>query len=279
MGIFNINETILYVNVFLYEVIFGEVINLNNVENKKQRMTKVKKGIFLASAILLIIIVVCAIYLGDFYHADMEKINSFTCENEVKMQTDENDYLIFGPEDAKKGFIFYPGGKVEYTAYIPFMKTLASEGILCILVEMPFNLAVFDVDAADGIPEKYSQIEDWYIGGHSLGGSMAASYVSKNINLFEGLVLLGSYSTADLSETDIKVLSVYGSEDMVMNKEKYESNKKNLPSHFTEIIIDGGCHAYFGMYGEQDGDGTPKITNEKQIRLTVEAMKNSLFMK
>ena len=135
---------------------------------------------------------------------------------------------------------------------------------------MPFNLAVLDMNAADGIQEQYPEIENWYIGGHSLGGSMAASYLEKNVDDYEGLILLGSYSTADLSETDLDVLSIYGSEDKVMNHEKYADNKANLPDDFTEIIIDGGCHAYFGMYGAQDGDGTPTISNEEQISITAE---------
>ena len=82
--------------------------------------------------------------------------------------------------------------------------------------------------------------------------------------------MLGAYSTADLSATDLAVLSVFGSEDAVMNRQKYDESKPNLPSDFTETVIDGGCHAYFGMYGAQDGDGTPSITNATQIRLTVE---------
>ena len=99
---------------------------------------------------------------------------------------------------------------------------------------------------------------------------MAASYLSEHSESFDGLILLGSYSTTDLSKLDIDVLSIYGSEDLVMNKEKYESNKINLPADFEEMIIEGGCHAYFGMYGEQDGDGTPSITNEEQIQVTAE---------
>ena len=80
--------------------------------------------------------------------------------------------------------------------------------------------------------------------------------------------MLGSYSTADLSETNLDVLSVYGSKDMVMNHEKYDENKVNLPSDFSEVVIEGGCHAYFGMYGAQEGDGEPTISNEEQILIT-----------
>ncbi len=162
--------------------------------------------------------------------------------------------------------------KLIITAYEPLMQACADRGIFCVLVEMPFNLAVLNMNAADGIQEKYPEIEDWYIGGHSLGGSMAASYLADKANDYEGLILLGSYSTADLSGTDLSVLSVYGSEDKVLNREKYDENKSNLPDNFTEVVIDGGCHAYFGMYGAQDGDGMPTITNKKQINLTVDAI-------
>ena len=82
---------------------------------------------------------------------------------------------------------------------------------------------------------------------------------------YEGLILLGSYSTADLSDTDLDVLSIYGSEDKVLNREKYEENKSNLPDDFSEVVIEGGCHAYFGMYGAQDGDGTPTIQTTSRL--------------
>ena len=135
---------------------------------------------------------------------------------------------------------------------------------------MPTEHYVLDTNAADRVYEKFSEIDSWYIGGHSLGGSMAASYVSDNTDRIDGLILLGSYSTADLSDTDLKVLSIYGSEDKIINKEKYDKYKTNMPKGFTEFVIEGGCHAYFGMYGEQDGDGKPSITNEEQIVITAD---------
>ena len=237
-------------------------------QNSKKKLGKIL-GIV---GIILALVIACAIYLGDYYRADMEKIENFTEQSVVEMQTDENGYLIFEPEQIENGLIFYPGGKVEHTAYIPLMEALASEGTLCILVKMPFRLAVFDSNAADGLQENYPEVESWYLGGHSLGGSMAASYLSKHAESFDGLILLGSYSTADLSDLDVKVLSIYGSEDLVLNRENYEANKKNLPDDFKEVIIEGGCHAYFGMYGAQEGDGVPAITNEEQILRTVEAI-------
>lgn len=236
---------------------------------------KHKRKIFIITTSVLlalaIIIGACSIYLSNYYSADNEAIGAFLPQGTTWTE-DPDGRIVFEPKGATKGFIFYLGGKVEYTAYIPLMKACAEEGILCVLVEMPFNLAVLDINAADGIQKEYPEIEEWYIGGHSLGGSMAASYLANHIEDYEGLILLGSYSTADISDTDINVLSVFGSEDKVMNRDKYEDNKSNLPSDFTEFVIDGGCHAYFGMYGPQDGDGTATITNEEQISLTVKSI-------
>ena len=235
-------------------------------QNKKKR----KIFIWLTSVFLVIAVLVgaCAIYLCDYYRADEDAITAFAPEVEVTQETWEDGTLVYAPENAVAGFIFYPGGKVEYTAYIPLMQACAAKGLLCVLLDMPFNLAVLDIDAADGVQEKFPQIESWFIGGHSLGGSMAAAYLADNADAFDGLILLGAYSTKDLSSTHIRALSVYGSEDKVLNKEKYEKNKENLPPDYIERVIEGGCHAYFGMYGAQEGDGTPTISCEEQILQT-----------
>ncbi len=231
-----------------------------------------KRLIWLCSvaALLAVIITACGIYVSDYYRADLTAIADFEVSKTVDVNELQNGVTVYEAEKSVAGFIFYPGGKVEHTAYEPLMKALAEKGITSVLVKMPFNLAVLDMKAADGVSEQLPDIEKWYIGGHSLGGSIAASYISENTDVFDGLVLLASYSTADISAKDNKVLSVYGSEDKVLNLEKYEKYKANLPDSFTEYVIDGGSHAGFGMYGAQKGDGEPTITNEEQIRLTAE---------
>ncbi len=239
------------------------------MEKKKDKKKNYIWKIILVGVIVGVVIF-CAAYVSDYYHADMDAVNAYVTDNPVERQVLEDDMIAYVPGSTEVGFIFYPGGKVEYLSYEPLMKALASEGILCILIEMPFHLAVLDVDAAEGVQELFPDVEEWYIGGHSLGGSMAASYLSENTDDLAGMILLGSYSTADLSKTSLQVLSIYGSEDEVLNREKYSENKSNLPEDFTEKVIDGGCHAYFGMYGFQEGDGVPTISNEEQIALTTE---------
>ena len=206
------------------------------------------------------------VYVNDYYHADVIAIGDFL-ENEMvssSFNIDESGLIVATPGDEiKAGLIFYPGGKVEHTAYLPLMIALAERGILCVLTPMPCRLAVLDVNAAEEIFEKFPQVDSWYIGGHSLGGSMAASYLSKNTDKLDGLVLLGSYSTADVS--DSHVITILGTEDEVTNMKKYENNKVNIPIGCEEVLITGGNHAYFGMYGEQKGDGIASITPAEQI--------------
>lgn len=112
----------------------------------------------------------------------------------------------------------------------------------------------------------------WIMAGHSLGGAMAASYVAGHTTDYQGLVLLAAYSTADLTQSGVKVLSVYGSNDGVLNRATYAEDRANLPQDTTEYVIDGGIHSYFGTYGHQDGDGEAAITNEEQLNLTADAI-------
>ena len=142
--------------------------------------------------------------------------------------------------------------------------------MLFVLIRMPCNLAVFNVNGADGIREQFPDVERWYLGGHSLGGAMAASYAASHADELDGLVLLAAYSTRDLTESGLAVLSVYGSEDGVLDMETYEQYRPNLPADTAEVVIDGGCHAGFGRYGTQDGDGTPAISSDEQIDRTAE---------
>ena len=228
---------------------------------------KTRRIVWIGSVVLVLALLVggCAAYLADDYPADGEAIAAFVADLSVPCNEPTDGVLTYGSPDASVGFIFYPGGKVDFRAYEPLMAALASKGVFCVLLQMPFQLAVLDVNAAQGIAEEYPAVDQWYLGGHSLGGSMAAAYLEANFSEFAGLVLLGSYSTADLSQTPLRVLSLYGSEDRVMNREKYDRCKSNLPDALTEIVLEGGCHAGFGMYGAQKGDGVPTVSTEEQI--------------
>lgn len=238
---------------------------------KQKKSSLIRKILLGLLAVLLACCLAFGVYVSNYYHADPEAWDALSSDDRVTV-TEQGGSWVFAPASPTAGLIFYPGGKVENTAYAPLLRDLAEDGILCVLVKMPCNLAVLDPNAADGIPAAFPQIKDWYIGGHSLGGAMAASYAARHTDTLDGLVLLAAYSTADLNGSGLRVYSTYGSADGVLNREKYEADRTNLPQDTTETVLDGGCHAGFGSYGAQKGDGTPALSAEEQQQQTADAL-------
>ncbi len=223
------------------------------------------------AAVILVLAAAAGLYAGDYYRAAEPAMAALESGGTVAVR-EQGNLTLFEPAAPESGFIFYPGGKVEAAAYAPLLRALAEEGILCVLTEMPLNLAVLDMAAAEGIPEQFPRVAHWYIGGHSLGGSMAASYAARNSGDFEGLALLAAYSTEDLTASGLKAVSIYGDRDLVLDLEKYEQYRPNLPEGTAEISIPGGNHAQFGCYGPQEGDGEADISAQEQLAVTLSAL-------
>ena len=200
-------------------------------------------------------------YVNDYRHAD-ETATALLNSASIRQ---EGNLTILTPDagnDTGMGFIFYPGGKVEETAYLPLLERLREGGVTVVLVKVPLRLAVFDVKAADKVYDAVPGISRWFIGGHSLGGAMASSYVAGNEDKLSGLILLGAYPVND---SPISTLCIYGSEDIMLDKTKLEGVANVLR-------IEGGNHAQFGNYGLQEGDGTATMSREEQQSIAAEAM-------
>ncbi len=132
------------------------------------------------------------------------------------------------------------------------------QGVDCLLIKMPCNLAILGQNKVEDIMEAY-EYKHWYLAGHSLGGAMAASYAAGHAESLDGLILLAAYPTKDLKGEQFSVLSVYGSEDGVLNVEKLEEGRLLMPAGYTELCMEGGNHAGFGNYGRQKEMAKPKF--------------------
>lgn len=217
-----------------------------------------------------------SLYINDYYHAEAVARKAMM-GNETIEVNEKDGYYIFCDEEKEsdKGIIFYPGGKVEETAYAPMLVELAEHGYEVYLVKMPARLAIFGMNAAEDIMEKAEHIAEWTMMGHSLGGSMAASFSAKHDEEIDQLVLLAAYSTDDLTDKEIEVFSFYGTEDKVLNKENYEKYFGNLPEDVIEEVIEGGNHANYAHYGAQEGDGEATITREEQQECVLDVFLNT----
>lgn len=224
-------------------------------------MKKKSKILIIILIIIILFLLPISIYLGIYYKASPNVSKYLKNSKSVKVVKEKEGYLFDGPS-TDNILVFYPGAKVEYTSYAPIMYNLAKEGVDTYIVKMPFNIAFFKMNAIKDIKEKYNY-NNWYLSGHSLGGVVASDDATKNdIN---GLILLASYSTTKIKTN---VLTIYGSNDGVLNIEEYKENKINIPNN-KEVIITGGNHAYFGNYGEQKGDKKATITRDEQQEKTI----------
>jgi len=180
----------------------------------------------------------------------------------------QDDLIVFRPNDADPtvGLIFYPGARVDPVSYAPAMREVAARGFLAIITPMPLNLAVLDSDRAAEVMEDFPEIRRWAVGGHSLGGAMAAAFAASDGSGIDGLVLWAAYppSGDDLSGWAGGVTSVSGTNDGLTTPDDIARTRTLLPALTEFVAIEGGNHAQFGWYGEQRGDGTPTISREDQ---------------
>ena len=187
----------------------------------------------------------------------------------------EEGWYVFAPEDgADVGLILYPGGRVDPRAYAPAAQAIADEGYQVVIPPMPLNLAVLGADRADAIIAAYPDITTWAIGGHSLGGAMAARYADEHPDAVAGLVLWASYPAEgnDLSNrTDLAIVSIYGTRDGLATEEEIAASEARLPAETVWAPISGGNHAQFGAYGPQSRDNAATISREEQQATIVEA--------
>lgn len=211
-------------------------------------------------------------WAGNSRPPTLDALTSLESDDLVRVETEP--WIVFTPQnqDPTAGFIFYPGGLVEAEAYAPIVREIAENGYLAVITPMPLNLAVLDSNAAADVIAAYPEIEVWVIGGHSLGGSMAASFADQNSSI-AGLALWASYpaESNDLSDQSIAVTSIYGTLDGVATPEKVLAAKPLLPPNTTWVPIEGGNHAQFGSYGPQDGDNPATISQEEQQIQVIQA--------
>jgi len=229
--------------------------------------------------ILVVLVAILAVFVGFVVWAytppaSMQQAYDALVSDE-NVSVLQGQWLVFEPTGANytTGFIFYPGGRVDPVSYAPYAHEIASEGYLAVIVPMPLNLAVFGANSARAVIAAYPTVTAWAIGGHSLGGSMAAQYINDNPGQIAGLALLASYppSGVNLTDTDVAVVTVYGTNDGLISSQQIEDSLNQLPPDTDVVQILGGNHAQFGWYGEQSGDNLADISREQQQQTTVNA--------
>ena len=160
--------------------------------------------------------------------------------------------------------VVYPGGLVRPQAYQWLGTALAPAGVETVIVRFPLDLAVTGINRADAVIARYAQGRPVVLAGHSLGGAMAAQYLSgATAGKVTGLILMGAYPAGNVSlksQTNLAVLSLLGEHDTVAKASDVRDGLTRLPASAKLVTIKGSVHAFFGRYGPQKGDGVPTVS-------------------
>lgn len=225
---------------------------------------------------VLVLATVAVVYLSTPFRAQPGEVEALAADDDVTLERTEVGYVLEPTADGSRaGLVFYPGARVHPEAYLPALAPLVREaGITVVVPEMPAHLAVVDyglarvglgTDAAAVARAETPGIEDWYVGGHSLGGAMACRYATLDDDL-DGLVLYGSYCDRDLSDRDLAVLSVVGRADTILDREAYERGVTYLPPSARVEVVDGVNHTQFASYtGQDEPSGTSYETAHERV--------------
>ncbi|MGV8982516.1 alpha/beta hydrolase [Clostridium sp.] len=234
---------------------------------KKKKLLKL-----ILFAIIILLIGYSAFWVSSYSKPTQDALAVLNSNSTIDVIRDK--FITFTPKYQKvtTGFIFYPGGKVAPEAYAPLCSKIAAKGYMVVIVPMPLNLAILSGDKGKEVIAAYPQIKNWAIGGHSLGGVMAASFAHNHLDLVKGLIMYAAYpqNKDDLSTSELKVLSLWGSEDGCADITKVTGAKDILPKDTEFKSIEGANHAQFGNYGNQKGDNPAKISSVEQQNLTVQ---------
>lgn len=238
-------------------------------------MKKRTKGTLPAVGLALLLMGLAAgLCFGKVYAAGPEATALLSGTEAVRTEAIRAGWRLDGPGETD-ALIFYPGAKVEPTAYLPLLTSLAENGVDCFLVRMPLNMAFLDMNAAARFQRAYPY-GHWNVGGHSLGGACAALFAAKHGAELKGLVLLAAYATKPLGE-GLSVLELHGSEDGVLNRKVLEKGRRYLPASAAAEELTGGNHAQFGDYGPQKGDGVATVSRAEQTAWAVERIERMIF--
>jgi pimeloyl-ACP methyl ester carboxylesterase len=197
-----------------------------------------------------------------------EAINALSSSDGV--QVSDREWLVFHPVAAEPvaGLILCPGGRIDPRAYAPAARDVAAEGYLVAVVPMPLNLAFLGANKAGDVIAAFPEVENWVIGGHSLGGAFAARYVAQHPGESSGLLLWAAYPARndDLAWYDGIVVSIYGTADGLATQEEIQASVHQLPPGTRWVAIEGGNRGQFGWYGKQPGDLDAAIARAEQQR-------------
>ena len=251
--------------------------------NKKIRKTgRGKVALILVVLVILLAVTIFKIYVDNDYepyhthdeYQEMTQTEIVYSDNVIALEDLDRE-----GEAKKTGFIFYGDNKIQRECYLPLMIELSNMGYSVYLPTTFGNIPILNLEGAAYVSRTYPHVKTWYIVAHGQACPVAAKYASSHASKLAGLIFLGGYSKTDLSDTSLRLLSITGSNDTIMDQAAYATMKANDPRDTVYFEIDGGNHTGFTDTFLIRRDSEAAIPSEEQIHLTAAAIETFLTAK
>jgi len=186
----------------------------------------------------------------------------------VEHRPDGSVAFVPFPTPPTLGLVYFPGALVHHHAYAPLCREIARQShAVVVLLRVPARMAPLGLSRAVPALASFPLVRTWAIGGHSLGGPIAAAFIERNPDVtIKGCCLHAAYLSRPLPAGK-RALQVLGSEDGIVRPEKLAAGAVCLGERDVVCTIAGGNHSGFGHYGPQTfpaADGERAISLEEQ---------------
>ncbi|WAW14015.1 alpha/beta hydrolase [Peptostreptococcus equinus] len=244
---------------------------------KNERRRKLYKNTAIAFLIFIIVILIAFIYnINQTYKISGDIRQYMQSNNQVKVENDKKDNLIFTPAylSKKDGIVIVPSEKVEPKSYAYIANKLAREGYKVVVVKLNMNYPAFSKSSIENIIETNLDVKNWYCIGHSQSGDLVMSESAKYENI-QGVIFLGTYPKGDdLKLINKPTLFISGTKDGLINYDNYKNTKSGESKNTYFYQIEGANNTNFANIELINNDNKALITEKKQKTKTIEKIIN-----
>jgi pimeloyl-ACP methyl ester carboxylesterase len=195
--------------------------------------------------------------------------------------TDDSDAIAFMPRQARaNALMLLPGCPVDPVAYAPLARRVADNGVLAVIVRVPFRCAPGTMESqldarVYRLTQRWPEMR-WVLAGHSRGAAHTVRIAAGQPAHIAAYVLMGTSHPRDrdLSRLPLEITKIAATRDGVAGDGQFDTTR--LPPSTRWVRIEGGNHSQFAYYGFQLFDGRATVSREAQQDAVLRALLEAL---
>lgn len=220
------------------------------------RLLKIIVGLLLVG-----LVVAFLVWANQVTPATQSYVDKIKHDSDFKVtETNHSIILASSQYTAQTGIVFIPAIRIDPHAYIYKLSGIVeNSGVTVVITKPTFNLPPIDFRPIATFTGDVGGVDNWYVAGHSRGGTRACGYAADQSAHVKGLILLGGYCDTDVT---VPILDITAENDELASDKDIQQHANHLKGDLTNVTISDAAHSSFGDYGSQSGDGDASVDSE-----------------